>query len=89
MGRFGWCLTGHHKSCPVETVSGLQCDCRCHIKLEALENAILHHQVDSEVETVNFAIDGSEYEVVITKIAASELRESLAPFMRVARQVGV
>lgn len=28
--KFGWCLTGHHKSCIMKTVEGKECGCKCH-----------------------------------------------------------
>ena len=30
-GKFGWCLTGQHTSCPKKTLS-VACTCECHNK---------------------------------------------------------
>ncbi|MFI8829365.1 histone-like nucleoid-structuring protein Lsr2 [Streptomyces sp. NPDC053431] len=30
VSKFGWCITGHHQSCPVKTLSGAVCACICH-----------------------------------------------------------
>jgi hypothetical protein len=39
-------------------------------------------------ETVNFAIDGTAYEIDLSTTHASELRQALQPYLGVARKVG-
>lgn len=38
-------------------------------------------------ETVRFALDGKEYEIDLTESEATDLRDSLAPFIKAGRRV--
>ena len=44
--------------------------------------------VDGAGETVNFALDGREYEIDLTNSHADELRAALDRYVRAARKVG-
>ncbi|MFE4583385.1 Lsr2 dimerization domain-containing protein [Streptomyces chartreusis] len=93
-------MTGHHDSCPEKTLSEIFCACHCHNDPPvALE---LHTQIEKgdrvaqkeeislgggNVETVSFGLDGISYEIDLNLDRAFELRNSLAPFLRVARHL--
>jgi hypothetical protein len=44
--------------------------------------------VDGAGETVNFALDGRQYEIDLTNDHADEMRAALAHYVRTARKVG-
>ena len=87
MSRLGWCLTGHHRSCPIETRSGIGCDCPCHAAAarETGEHAAEGENTET-MKNVAFGLDGIAYEIALSVRQASELRAVLTPFMSVARR---
>ncbi|MER6434432.1 histone-like nucleoid-structuring protein Lsr2 [Streptomyces sp900105245] len=79
-------MTGHHNSCPVETISGMSCSCKCHIVSHIGEDSRLQEAFE-ELERVDFSLDGKAYEILLSRQEASALRTALAPFTRVARHL--
>ena len=71
MSKLGWCMTGHHSSCPVETISGVGCDCTCHVAVPEESDACAAD--DSNAEQLTFGADGVWYEIDLSTRQASRL----------------
>ncbi len=41
----GWCMTGHHQSCPQTTHSGMSCGCDCHAEKAPPTDGLRNMQV--------------------------------------------
>jgi hypothetical protein len=48
------------------------------------------HEADGSQtdEIIHFGLDGAEFELTVPKTRAEELRQTLAPYIKVARKVG-
>ncbi|MFG2639280.1 histone-like nucleoid-structuring protein Lsr2 [Streptomyces sp. NPDC048362] len=82
-------MTGHHHSCPVETISGLGCDCQCHIAHtpESAARAVTRGDSDT-LQVITFGLDGLSYEIDLSAGQVCELRAALHPFVSAARLQG-
>ncbi|MFF3313666.1 hypothetical protein [Streptomyces sp. NPDC002952] len=97
MKKLGWCMTGHHSSCPRQTISGLACGCGCHRDgriekqerrsyfFDTAEALLSSGEIHERRETVSLGLDGILYEVEMTQEHIAQLQASLAPFLEGAR----
>ncbi|MFD3330529.1 histone-like nucleoid-structuring protein Lsr2 [Streptomyces sp. NPDC058701] len=102
MSKLGWCMTGHHHSCPETILTGNVCSCGCHaeeripVRPKLEEAAVppegirrLLADAPGIPEAVSLGLDGVSYVAELNEQQAAELRESLAPYIEAARRVVV